>query len=479
MRRLWVHSRGQEPLLDLRVPRLGGCRLAEQPAGEQFQEALWQFGLEGHQLLNRRAPQPVVHLQITRRLIPIARAALDPINRLPPVESIPNVAPEQVVLPRELRAPLGLRLVEGIVHEAEAQDRAFAGFRETDLLVGPRAEPARVLREVQMVERPPSLGKLHEVGFASGLPPGLFFRRFSRKSFPLRSDGRGIARQAAGEPEEFCGPSLKRGPAVLLAPNHGLFLPLRDSFVRAGDRPGDRREAQERTERNQRRPDASDLAGVLLELSDRCLDDLAVALDLGCVGEGPHSLAAHNGLADYLTGLRRGLARHLDGHANRSLRAHHFAPTLLARIKPSEAVSTRSDDARALHRADDRHDRPHHDCDILSRPRGLALHRLLEVVNPHREVDAPRRSLRVERPHRVGVERGTHVQAPLFNRATIFAAWAFTATRSAPLKASGLPVAPCNPAALFSYRLRVTAAATASSRRQWFCRAIARACSSV
>src|SRR3990167_7840611 len=222
MRRLWVHSRGQEPLLDLRVPRLGGCRLAEQPAGEQFQEALWQFGLEGHQLLNRRAPQPVVHLQITRRLIPIARAALDPINRLPPVESIPNVAPEQVVLPREVRAPLGLRLVEGIVHEAEAQDRAFAGFRETDLLVGPRAEPARVLREVQMVERPPSLGKLHEVGFASGLPPGLFFRRFSRKSFPLRSDGRGIARQAAGEPEEFCGPSLKRGPAVLLAPNHAI-----------------------------------------------------------------------------------------------------------------------------------------------------------------------------------------------------------------------------------------------------------------
>jgi len=202
------------------------------------------------------------------------------------------------------------------------------------------------------------------------------------------------------------------GPAVLLAPNHGLFLPLRDSFVRAGDRPGDRREAQERTERNQRRPDASDLAGVLLELSDRCLDDLAVALDLGCVGEGPHSLAAHNGLADYLTGLRRGLARHLDGHANRSLRAHHFAPTLLARIKPSEAVSTRSDDARALHRADDRHDRPHHDCDILSRPRGLALHRLLEVVNPHREVEAPRRSLRVERPHRVGIERRTHLGIP-------------------------------------------------------------------
>src|SRR3972149_1366337 len=139
MRRRRAHCSFTLTRTAIREPRPWGCRLAEQPAGGKFQEAPWQFGLEGHQLLNRRAPQPVVHLQITRRLIPIARAALDPINRLPPVESIPNVAPEQVVLPREVRAPLGLRLVEGIVHEAEAQDRAFAGFRETDLLVGPRA----------------------------------------------------------------------------------------------------------------------------------------------------------------------------------------------------------------------------------------------------------------------------------------------------------------------------------------------------
>src|SRR3990167_9178490 len=97
MRRLWVHSRGQEPLLDLRVPRLGGCRLAEQPAGEQFQEALWQFGLEGHQLLNRRAPQPVMRLRVAWRLIPIARPALYLVARLPGVKSVPLIPPEAVL----------------------------------------------------------------------------------------------------------------------------------------------------------------------------------------------------------------------------------------------------------------------------------------------------------------------------------------------------------------------------------------------
>src|SRR3990167_2200031 len=163
-----------------------------------------------------------MHLQIARSLIPIARATLDLADRLPGVEGVPHIAPKLVLGLGAHGAFLRLRLVERVVDEPQPQERAPALLAETDLLVRPRAEPARVLGEIQMVERPPSLGKLHEVGFASGLPTGLFFRRFSRKSFPLLSDGRGIAPQAAGAPEEFYGPSLKRGPAVLLAPNHAI-----------------------------------------------------------------------------------------------------------------------------------------------------------------------------------------------------------------------------------------------------------------
>src|SRR3990167_1833377 len=139
-----------------------------------------------------------MHLQIARSLIPIARATLDLADRLPGVESVPHIPAEAILGLGPCGTGLSLRLVEGVVDEPQPQERAPALLAETDLLVRPRPEPARVLGEIQMVERPPSLGKLHEIGFTSGLPPGLFFRRFSRKSFPLRSDGRGIARQSAG-----------------------------------------------------------------------------------------------------------------------------------------------------------------------------------------------------------------------------------------------------------------------------------------
>src|SRR3990167_1032924 len=97
MRRLWVHSRGQRPLLGLRILRLGSRGLAQ-----------------------------VVLAQVCRCLIPVACATLDLIDRLPRVEGIPHIPAELVPPARFLRAPLPPPLVEGVVDDGGAGERALA-----------------------------------------------------------------------------------------------------------------------------------------------------------------------------------------------------------------------------------------------------------------------------------------------------------------------------------------------------------------
>src|SRR3990167_1775207 len=153
MRRLWAHPRGQRPLLGLRILRLGSRGLAQ-----------------------------VVLAQVCRCLIPVACATLDLIDRLPRVEGIPNIPAELVPPARFLRAPLRLRLVEGVVDDAEAEDRAFASLTPRDLLIRPRAKPARVLGEVQVVRGPCRLAQFRLVRLA--LLGGFPLRRigFNRNS---------------------------------------------------------------------------------------------------------------------------------------------------------------------------------------------------------------------------------------------------------------------------------------------------------